>query len=71
LGQPIAIVNMPGAGGMTGWNQFVHNARPNGYELAAYNAPSFIAQSIHFKGRAQYNIHNMVPIANWGADPAV
>lgn len=71
LGQPIAIVNMPGAGGMTGWNQFVNNAKPNGYELAAYNAPSFIAQSIHFKDRAKYNIHNMIPIANWGADPAV
>jgi tripartite-type tricarboxylate transporter receptor subunit TctC len=71
LGQPIAIVNQPGAGGMTGWNDFVSNAKPNGYELAAYNAPSFIAQSIHYKDRTKFNIHNMIPIINWGADPAV
>lgn len=71
LGQPVVIVNVSGAGGMVGWNQFVSSAKPNGYELAAYNAPSFIAQSIHFSSRTKFNIHNMVPIANWGADPAV
>lgn len=71
LGQPMVIVNMPGAGGMSGWNEFVKNAKPDGYELAAYNAPSFIAQSIHFASRTKFNIHNMTPIVNWGADPAV
>lgn len=71
LGQPVVIVNISGAGGMVGWNQFVTSAKPNGYELAAYNAPSFIAQSIHFSHRTKFNIHNMTPVANWGADPAV
>ena len=71
LGQPVVIVNISGAGGMVGWNQFVSSAKPNGYELAAYNAPSFIAQSIHFHNRTKFNVHNMIPIANWGADPAV
>ena len=71
LGQPVAIVNISGAGGMVGWNQFVTSAKSNGYEMGAYNAPSFIAQSIHFPSRTKFNIHNMIPIANWGADPAV
>jgi len=71
MGQPGVIVNMPGAGGMSGWNEFVSKAKPDGYELASYNAPSFIAQSIQFKDRAKFNLDNLVPIANWGVDPAV
>ena len=69
LGQPIVIINKPGAGGKVGWNHFASKAKSNGYELAAYNVPHFIAQSIKFKTR--YTIDNLEPIANWGADPAV
>ena len=39
--------------------------------MAAYNVPHFIAQSIVFPDRVKYNINNLEPIANWGADPAV
>ena len=70
-GQPIVIVNRPGAGGQVGWNKFVKQAKPNGYEVAAYNVPHFIAQSIVFPKKVKYNIDNLEPIANWGADPAV
>lgn len=69
LGQPIVIFNKPGAGGQKGWNWFADKASKDGYQLAAYNIPHFIAQSIKFK--TKYNIHNLEPIANWGADPAV
>jgi tripartite-type tricarboxylate transporter receptor subunit TctC len=69
LGQPIVIVNKPGAGGQVGWNWFADQAANNGYDLAAYNVPHFIAQSIVFD--TKYNIGNLEPIANWGADPAV
>ena len=69
LGQPIVIVNKPGAGGKVGWNQFASKAKTDGYDLAAYNVPHFIAQSIVFE--TDYNIDNLEPIANWGADPAV
>ena len=69
LGVPIVIFNRPGAGGKVGWTQFVTKAKPNGYQLAAYNVPHFIAQSIVFK--TPYAIDNLEPIANWGADPAV
>jgi len=70
-GQPIVILNRPGAGGQVGWNRFVQKSKPDGYELAAYNVPHFIAQSIVFSKRVKYNINNLEPIANWGADPAV
>jgi tripartite-type tricarboxylate transporter receptor subunit TctC len=69
LGEPIVIVNKPGAGGQVGWNWFAEQATKNGYDLAAYNVPHFIAQSIVFD--TKYNIDNLEPIANWGADPAV
>ena len=37
--------------------------------MAAYNVPHFIAQSIVFD--TKYNIDNLEPVGNWGADPAV
>lgn len=67
--EPIVIINKAGAGGQVGWNWFASSATKDGYELGAYNLPHFIAQSIMFK--TKYNIHNVEPIANWGADPAV
>ncbi|WP_372675222.1 tripartite tricarboxylate transporter substrate binding protein [Aquicoccus sp.] len=69
LGVPIAIVNRPGAGGRVGWNHFAAQAEADGYDLAAYNVPHFIAQSI--EGGVSYSTDSFEPIANWGADPAV
>ena len=69
LGQPIYIVNKPGAGGRKGWNWFATEVEADGYMLSAYNVPHFIAQSI--KGGVKYNVDSFEPIANWGADPAV
>ncbi len=69
LGMPIAIINKPGAGGRVGWNWFATQADNDGYTLAAYNVPHFIAQSI--KGGVSYSTDSFEPIANWGADPAV
>jgi tripartite-type tricarboxylate transporter receptor subunit TctC len=69
IGAPIYIVNKPGAGGRTGWNWFASEAPKDGYMMAAYNVPHFIAQSIVFD--TKYNINNLEPLGNWGADPAV
>ena len=69
VGQPIYVTNKPGAGGRKGWNWFAEKAPKDGYMLAAYNVPHFIAQSIVFD--TKYNINNLEPVGNWGADPAV
>ncbi len=69
LGQPMVIINKPGAGGRVGWNWFATEAEKDGYTLAAYNVPHFIAQSI--KGGVKYSVDTFEPIANWGSDPAV
>jgi tripartite-type tricarboxylate transporter receptor subunit TctC len=67
--QPIVIINKPGAGGQVGWNWFVQKGSKDGYTLASYNVPHFIAQSIVFP--TKYNIDEFEAVANWGADPAV
>ena len=54
LGMPIAIINKPGAGGRVGWNWFATQAEADGYTLAAYNIPHFIAQSI--EGGVEYSV---------------
>lgn len=69
LGQPMYILNKPGAGGRKGWNWFATEAENDGYMLSAYNIPHFIAQSI--KGGVKYSADSFEPIANWGSDPAV
>ena len=69
LNMPMVIFNKPGAGGQKGWNWYASSASTDGHQLAAYNVPHFIAQSLKFD--TSYNINNLEPIANWGADPAV
>ncbi len=69
LGRPIVIMNRPGAGGQVGWNWFASRAQKTGYDVAVYNLPHVLAQSIALE--TDYGIDNLVPIANWGADPAV
>lgn len=69
FGHPIAIVNKPGAGGQVGWNWMVSKAKKDGYTMATYNIPHFIAQSIVYDTR--YGIDTFEPVASWGADPAV
>ena len=69
LGQPIVIINKPGAGGRVGWNWFASEAENDGYTMAAYNIPHFIAQSL--EGGVKYSAESFEPIANWGSDPAV
>lgn len=69
LGQPVTIINKPGEGGRAGWSWFAENAADTGYDIATYNVPHFIAQSIKFG--TPYNIDTLEPLGNWGADPAV
>jgi len=69
FGQPVVIINKPGAGGQVGWNWFVDKGGKDGYTMTAYNVPHFIAQSIVYK--TKYSISEFEPVGNWGADPAV
>lgn len=69
FGQPIVILNKPGAGGMTGWNWMVEKASKDGLTMTAYNLPHLVAQSLVQKPK--FTVESFEPIANWGSDPAV
>ncbi|MDR2820470.1 MAG: tripartite tricarboxylate transporter substrate binding protein [Desulfovibrio sp.] len=69
FGQPIVIVNKPGAGGMTAWNWAVEKGPKDGYTIISYNMPHLIAQSI--VNKPSFTIDSFEALANWGADPAV
>lgn len=69
FGQPMVVLNKPGAGGMTGWNWFMEKGSKDGLTMTAYNMPHFIAQSI--VNKTKFSTATFEPVANWGADPAV
>lgn len=69
FGQPIIVLNKPGAGGMTGWNWMMDRGSKDGLTITAYNMPHFIAQSI--VNKTKFSVDTFEPLANWGADPAV
>jgi tripartite-type tricarboxylate transporter receptor subunit TctC len=69
FGRPMVIVNKPGAGGKVAWTWFASRAQKTGYEVAVYNLPHVLAQSIALD--ADYGLDTLEPIANFGADPAV
>ena len=67
-GQPLVIVNMPGAGGTTGWNHFVKQ-NPDGYTICAYNLPHILSKPL--VQETLFKWEDFEPIANWGTDPQV
>jgi len=69
FGQPIVIINKPGAGGQVGWNWCMEKGTKDGYTMLSYNVPHFIAQSIVYD--TKYDTSKFEALANWGADPAV
>ena len=69
LGEPIYILNKPGAGGRVGWSWYATRAPKDGSILSTFNAPHFIAQSIG--DEVPYSAESFEPIVTWGADPAV
>ena len=66
FGQPLVIVNIAGAGGTTGWNQFVQQV-PDGYQMTVYNLPHIIAKSM--LEDTLYSWEDFIPVVHWGFDP--
>lgn len=68
FGQPLTIINMPGAGGSVSWN-FVAKQKPDGYTLGVYNLPVFLIKP--FVEDTDYTLESYEPIINWGYDATV
>ena len=68
LGERIAIVNVPGAGGIVGWNTM--STRPtDGYFLTCINMPHILTYPLVKKTKFDYK--SFVPLVVASADPTV
>ena len=68
LGEPFAIENQPGAGGVVGWTAIAHS-EPDGYTLGMINLPSIIFNPITMGDQVNYTMDDFAPIANFVSDP--
>lgn len=68
LGQRIAIVNVPGAGGIVGWNTM--STRPtDGYFLSCINMPHILSYPLVKDTKFDYNSFEPIVVAS--ADPTI
>jgi len=67
LGQPVTVVNRPGASSEVGMAH-VARARPDGHVIGLTNMPSFVTIPVE-RQRAQYNLDSFAFIGNVMTDP--
>lgn len=66
LGQPVVVLNRPGAGGEIGFAELAR-ARPDGYTIGFINTPSIV--TIPIERRARFKLDDFSLIANIVDDP--
>ena len=66
LGQPVVVVNRPGAGGEIGWSELAR-AKPDGYTIGFTNTPNIVTVPIERQSR--FRLEDFAPIANIVDDP--
>ncbi|MFW5489213.1 MAG: tripartite tricarboxylate transporter substrate binding protein [Desulfovibrio sp.] len=67
LGQSIAVLNKPGAGGEVGFTA-LSNATPDGYTVGFLNTPNILTIPIQRKTR--YSLESFIPVAQLMDDPS-
>jgi len=68
IGQPIVVVNKPGAGGQVGWTELARQ-KPDGYYLGGINLPHLLTASLDPERKAVYKAEDIVPIISQALDP--
>ncbi len=66
LGQPVVVLNRPGAGGEIGFTELAR-ARPDGYTIGFINTPSIV--TVPIERRARFALDDFTLIANIVDDP--
>ncbi|MBW8269974.1 tripartite tricarboxylate transporter substrate binding protein [Caldovatus aquaticus] len=67
LGQPIAVINRPGAGGEIGFTELAR-ARADGLTLGFINTPTIVTIPIE-RPQARFRLEDFAPVANVVDDP--
>jgi tripartite-type tricarboxylate transporter receptor subunit TctC len=70
LGQPITVVNKPGAGGQIGFTE-IARARPDGYTLGFLNLPAVNTIILDPERKAAFNVDSFIPVINQVLDPGL
>ena len=68
IGQPIVIVNKPGAGGQVGWTELARQ-KPDGYYLGGINLPHLLTTVLDPERKAVFKAEDIVPIISQALDP--
>ncbi len=68
LGQPIVVVNKPGAGGQVGWTELARQ-KGDGYYLGGINLPHLLSIVVDPERKAAFKAEDIVPIISQALDP--
>ncbi|NWF57272.1 MAG: tripartite tricarboxylate transporter substrate binding protein [Syntrophaceae bacterium] len=68
IGQPIIVVNKPGAGGQVGWTELARQ-KPDGYYLGGINLPHLLTAALDPERKAVFKPEDIVPIISQALDP--
>jgi tripartite-type tricarboxylate transporter receptor subunit TctC len=68
LGQPIVVVNKPGAGGQVGWTELARQ-KGDGYYLGGINLPHLLSIVVDPERKAIFKAEDIVPIISQALDP--
>lgn len=68
IGQPIVVLNKPGAGGQVGWTELARQ-KPDGYYLGGINLPHLISAALDPERKAVFKPEDIVPIISQALDP--
>jgi tripartite-type tricarboxylate transporter receptor subunit TctC len=71
LGQPVTVLNKPGAGGFVAWTQLVNNTKPDGYTFALINSEPVIAGKYDKANPRKFDYNAMDLLCNAVSDPQV
>jgi tripartite-type tricarboxylate transporter receptor subunit TctC len=68
FGQPMVVVNKPGAGGQVGWTELARQ-KGDGYYLGGINLPHLLSIVVDPERKAAYKAEDIVPIISQALDP--
>lgn len=70
MGQPIIVINKPGAGSQVGLTELA-KARPDGYYIGSVTLPTLSTVILDPERKAVFDIDSFIPIINQVMDPGV
>jgi len=68
IGQPIVVVNKPGAGGQLGWTELAKQ-KPDGYYLGFISMPHMLSAILDPERKSTFKAEDITPIISQALDP--